>query len=54
MVRTRLPPTFTGGRGGLAWAWTAPRIAQLQKAIPVAAAPAKKLRRVVIHFLPRA
>src|ERR1700722_19477338 len=49
---TRLPPTLTGRRGASGCARAAPAMPQLQKAIP-AAAPVKKLLRVVIQFLPR-
>jgi hypothetical protein len=48
----RLPPIFTGSRGGPGWARAASLMQQPQKAIPVAAAPFRKLLRVgVIEIL---
>jgi hypothetical protein len=44
---------YRQARGAFRWARAASSIPQLQKAIPVAAAPFKKFLRVVIRPLPR-
>src|SRR3982750_3008694 len=49
----RLPLTLTGRRAAFGWAWAASSSPQLQNAIPLAAAPFKKFRRVVIGRLPQ-
>src|ERR1700754_1640108 len=48
MVLTRLPLTITGRRCAFGWAWAASSSPQLQKAMPLAAAPLRKVLRVVM------
>jgi hypothetical protein len=48
----RLPPTLTGNRAVPGWAPPACPKPQPQKAIPLAAAPFKKLLRVSVIFGP--
>jgi hypothetical protein len=47
-----LPSTLTGKRGAPGRPRAASSMPQLQKVIPVAAAPFRKFLRLVIRFLP--